>query len=73
MRRNKTQSKRKTGGPHGTLNDADLKNLERLYFYQIAVCDYYGQYYDSQAANRGIYLQQARFATRMLKHVGDIS
>ena len=58
---------------YGTLNDTDLKNLERLYFYQIAVCDYYGQYYDSQAANRGIYLQQARFATRMLKHIDDVA
>lgn len=32
---------------YGTLNDYDLKNLERLYLYQIAVCDYYGQYYAS--------------------------
>lgn len=32
---------------YGTLNDYDLKNLERLYLYQIAVCDDYGQYYAS--------------------------
>ncbi|MDO4385178.1 MAG: phosphotransferase [Clostridia bacterium] len=50
----------------GTLNDYDLQCLERLYFYQIAVCDYYGQAYASHAANRSIYLQQARHATKIL-------
>lgn len=52
---------------YGTLNGYDLENLERLYFYQIAVCDYYGQYYASTAANRHIYLRQARHATRLLQ------
>lgn len=52
---------------YGTLNGYDLENLERLYFYQIAVCDYYGQYYASTAANRHIYLQQAQHATRLLR------
>ena len=50
-----------------TLNSYDLQCLEMLYLYQIAVCDYYGQYYASSADNRDIYLHQARFATRMLK------
>ena len=54
---------------YGTLNDCDLKNLERLYLYQIAVCDYYGQYYASAAANRHIYLQQAQHATHLLRQV----
>ena len=52
---------------YGTLNGYDLENLERLYLYQIAVCDYYGQYYASTAANRYIYLRQARHATRLLQ------
>ena len=52
---------------YGTLNDYDLENLERLYLYQIAVCDYYGQYYASTAANRHIYLRQAQHATRLLR------
>lgn len=51
----------------GTLNDHDLEVLERLYLYQIAVCDYYGQYYASDAKNRAIFLRQARFATRLLQ------
>ena len=49
------------------LNADDLQNLERLYWYQIAVCDYYGQYYASDADNRVIYLQQAQLATRLLQ------
>ena len=52
---------------YGTLNGYDLEHLERLYFYQIAVCDYYGQYYASAAANRHIYLRQAQHATRLLR------
>ncbi len=36
---------------------------------EIAVCDYYGQYYASNADNREIYLQQARLATKLLKHM----
>lgn len=42
--------------------------MQRLYLYQIAVCDYYGQYYASDAENRDIYLQQARLATKLLKN-----
>ena len=53
---------------YGTLNDYDLENLYRLYFYQIAVCDYYKQYYASHMENRNIYLKQAQFATKLLKN-----
>lgn len=51
----------------GTLRAYDRDNLERLYLYQIAVCDYYGQYYASTAANRTIFLRQAQHATRLLQ------
>ncbi len=57
---------------YGTLNDYDRKNLYKLYFYQIAVCDYYGQYYASNADNREIYLQQAQLATKLLKKYGSV-
>ncbi len=53
---------------YGTLNEYDRENMQRLYLYQIAVCDYYGQYYASETENRDIYLQQARLATRLLKN-----
>lgn len=54
----------------GSLNEYDRQNLVRLYCYQIAVCDYYGQYYASTAGNREIYLEQAYLATRLLKNMG---
>lgn len=54
---------------YGVLNDYDLQNLERLYAYQIAVCDYYGQYYASDTDNRAIYLAQAQLATRLLQRM----
>lgn len=53
---------------YGTLNEYDRENMQRLYLYQIAVCDYYGQYYASDAENRDIYLQQARLATKLLQN-----
>lgn len=49
------------------LSDYDLQNAAKLFYYQIAVCDYYNQYYTSTAANRDIYLQQAVFSTRLMK------
>lgn len=52
---------------YGTLNDYDYKNIYRLYFYQIAVCDYYGHYFSSKADNKIIYLKQAKHATRVLE------
>lgn len=57
---------------YGTLNNYDLENIYKLYFYQIAVCDYYGQFYASQTENRSIYLKQAKFATKLLKNAADI-
>ena len=54
---------------YGALNGYDRDNLCRLYFYQIAVCDYYGQYYASDAANREIYLKQAQLATKLLRNM----
>ena len=49
------------------LNDYDLLCMARLLYYQIAVCDYYGQYYASTADNRHIYLHQAVFSTKLLR------
>ena len=55
----------------GELNPYDRENLYRLYFYQLGVCDYYGQYYASSAANREIYLRQARHGTRLLQSLAE--
>lgn len=49
------------------LNSYDIENAGRLYFYFLAVCDFYGQYYESIAKNRVIYLEQAKLSHKMLK------
>ena len=45
----------------------DLEMMAYVFYYQIAVCDYYNQYYQSKADNRHIYLQQAVLSTRLLR------
>ena len=52
---------------HAPLTDYDLSYMAPLFRYQLLVCDYYGQYDASTAANRDIYLHQARFSTRLLR------
>lgn len=54
---------------HAPLSENDLHSMVPLFFRQLAVCDYYGQYYASSAANRHIYLHQARFSTKLLMHL----
>ena len=51
---------------HGSLNSYDIENAGNLYFYFLAVCNFYGQYYDSISGNRHIYLQQAEMAAGLL-------
>ncbi|MBQ9120506.1 MAG: phosphotransferase [Lachnospiraceae bacterium] len=50
----------------GGLNAYDIQNAGRLFYYFLAVCDFYGQYYQSLARNRKIYLEQAKLAKGML-------
>ena len=49
------------------LREYDLQCMAELFYYQIGVCDYYGQYYASTADNRHIYLHQAVFSTKLLR------
>jgi len=49
------------------LQPEDLLAMATLYEYQIAVCDYYGQYFASSADNRSLYLHQAVFSTKLLR------
>lgn len=60
-----------------SLNECDLKSAAEIFYYQISVCDYYGQYYSSAADNREIYLHQAVFSTRLMKwferHICEIT
>ena len=51
------------------LTPQDLSAMIPLFYRQIAVCDYYGQYYASTAANRSLFLHQARFSTKLLRYL----
>ncbi len=52
------------------LNGYDRENLLRLYYYQLAVCDYYYQYFHSENSRKEEFLWQAQLATNILKQSG---
>ena len=62
---------------HAPLNSYDLKMMPYVFYYQISVCDYYNQYFQSNTDNRHIYLDQAVLSTKMMKwfekHVAELS
>lgn len=41
----------------GSLNSYDIENAGKLFYYFLAVCNFYGQYYDSLSKNRHIYIE----------------
>ncbi len=51
------------------LTQYDRDNLLRLYYYQLAVCDYYSQYLHADIYKKEEYLLQAKFATGVLKNL----
>lgn len=50
-----------------SLNAYDKDNILRLYYYQLAVCDYYSQYLSAEDSKKDEFLLQATFATKILK------
>ena len=50
-----------------TLTEIDVKMMPYIFYYQISVCDYYNQYFQSTADNRDIYLQQAVLSTKLMR------
>lgn len=52
---------------YSELNNYDISIMAKLFYYQIAVCDYYKQYYQSKSDNRDIYLHQAAFSTKLMR------
>ncbi len=52
---------------YAPLTRYDVEHMVDLFYYQIAVCDYYGQYYGTDADNRNIFLEQAKLSTKLLK------
>ena len=61
----------------GALNSYDIENAGKLFFYFLAVCNFYGQYYDSISRNRAVYLKQANMAALLLvwfeKHIDELN
>ena len=61
----------------GSLKPYDIEHAGKLFYYFIAVCDFYGQYYDSLAKNRIIYLEQANMASGLIlwfeKHIEELN
>ncbi|MGN0536606.1 MAG: DUF2087 domain-containing protein [Acutalibacteraceae bacterium] len=59
------------------LNTYDIENAGKLFYYFLAVCNFYGQYYDSISKNRYIYLKQADMSSRLLvwfeKHIDELN
>jgi len=62
---------------YAPLNEYDLKMMPYVFYYQISVCDYYNQYFQSTANNRHIYMEQAVLSTKLMKwfekHVDELS
>lgn len=48
------------------LNRYDVENAGKLFYYFLAVCDFYGQYYQAHSRNREIYLEQAEMSAKLL-------
>jgi len=61
----------------GRLNSYDIKNAGKLFYYFLAVCNFYGQYYDSLSKNRAVYLEQANMSSKLLvwfeKHLEELN
>ncbi|MDY4968829.1 MAG: DUF2087 domain-containing protein [Lachnospiraceae bacterium] len=60
-----------------SLSAHDIENAGNLFYYFLAVCNFYGQYYDSISKNRYIYLEQANMSSRLLiwfeKHLDELN
>ena len=55
------------------LNEYDISNLFKLYFYQLLVCDYYSQYFnETDAIKKKDYYNQANFASKILLANSDL-
>ena len=49
-----------------SLNRYDVENAGNLFYYFLAVCDFYGQYYQAYSRNRNIYLEQVQMSAKLL-------
>ncbi len=62
---------------YAPLTAYDIENAGKLFYYFLAVCNFYGQYYDSLSKNRYIYLKQAEMSSRLLvwfeNHIDELN
>ena len=60
-----------------SLNAYDIENAGKLFYYFLAVCNFYEQYYKSLSENRFIFLKQAKMASGLLvwfeKHIDELN
>lgn len=60
-----------------SLNTYDIENAGKLFYYFLAVCNFYEQYYESLSKNRFIFLEQAEMSSGILvwfeKHIDELN
>ena len=60
-----------------SLSRCDLMMMPYVFYHQISMCDYYGQYFHSDADNKDFFFQQAELSTKLMKwfelHAEDLS
>lgn len=52
---------------YSKLNDYDIKMMPYLYYYQLAVSDYFSQYYDSTNTNKKVLCHYAHWSTMLCR------
>ncbi|MDP4146058.1 MAG: phosphotransferase [Bacillota bacterium] len=52
---------------YSKLNNYDIKMMPYLYFYQLAVCDYFSQYYESSNSNKKVLCHYAHWSTMLCR------
>ena len=52
---------------HNKLNNYDIKMMPYLYYYQLAVSDYFSQYYESDNSNKRVLCHYAHFSTLLCR------
>lgn len=61
----------------GKLNAYDIEEAGNLFYYFLAVCDFYSQYYSTFTKNRFIYLEQAKLCKKVLewfsRHIEELN
>lgn len=52
---------------YSNLNTYDIKMMAYLYYYQLAVCDYFNQYYESNNSNKNVLCHYAHWSTMLCR------